>query len=780
MKIERTRRLAAIMFTDIVGYTALMHQSEAAAVEVRATHRRVFQREHDRCHGKILQYYGDGTLSVFQSALECVECAIAIQQQLSSGHPKVPLRIGLHLGDIVFDGVEVYGDGVNMASRIESMGVAGAILLSSATNEELKNHPHISTRSLGRFGLKNIAKPVEVFAVSNEGIKLPLRSELKGKQVALTNSIAVLPFVSIPATGEHDYFSDGITEEIINTLSRVKGLKITSRTSSFFFKNKNLPVSTIGQELNVSTILEGSVRLSGNRMRISAHLINVADGFQFWSETWDRNVDNIFAIQDEISLLIADKLRKNADPTDLQPQRVASQTHSMKAYKHYLKGKHQLRQYNPETVLQAILHFEKALTFDAHHVESYIGLSNCYSFLAQLGFLPAKQTFSKAKDYIQRALQLNDQHPDVYVGLASVLFWSDWDFEKAHFNITKALQLNPNLVEGHHLCALILFLTGNIAAAIEHIDEAIRLDPLSPHPLFTKIWIYYMLEDVETALHLLEIAKQKSPDFLFFHVINGLLLLLNHQYDEAIRYFEDHTSVDATSKYGMLALAYAKKQEEHNTEKFLTSLQGELQNNHAPRARAFILMVYTVSGKTEEALTWIEEGVAAKFPLMLLTIPDPVIKTLRDEPRYQAVVKKIFGASFNGEISIGSASPGKMQPPEDALEGVVPKLLVYFEEDRPYLNPHLTVHQLAEQLEIQPSQLSWILNEQLGRSFDEFMAHYRVEAFKTKLMSSNNKSTNFTQMAIECGFASSSDLYEAFEKEMAMPLAEYVVQLSGN
>ena len=230
MATKKTRRISAIMITDIVGYTALMQKENT-----------------------------------------------------------VPLRIGLHLGDIVFDGTEIYGDGVDLASRIESLAVSGSILLFGKLNDELKNQPQVATKSLGLFELKNISKPIEVFAVVNEGIKVPRRSEMKGVSQKENKTIAVLPFVNMSA--DNEYFSDGMTEEIINAFAKIKGLKVTSRTSSFHFKNKNIPISKIGQELNVSTILEGSIRLSGNKIRITSQLIDVADDFHFWPEKFVRSID---------------------------------------------------------------------------------------------------------------------------------------------------------------------------------------------------------------------------------------------------------------------------------------------------------------------------------------------------------------------------------------------------------------------------------------------------------------------------------------------------------
>lgn len=242
MKEKKVRQLAAVMFTDIVGYTAIMQGDEEVATKVRKRHREVFQQQHNLHQGEIIQYYGDGTLNVLNNT-------------------------------------EVYGDGVSYASRIESLGTAGAILLSDKINDELKNHSAISTTSLGHFELKHIAKPVEIFGISNKGIKVPNPMELKGKQKSVNKTIAVLPFVNLSASKDNEYFSDVITEEIINALAKIKSLKVTSRTSSFFFKNKNISIKQIEKKLGVFTILEGSIRLSGNTIRILAQLIQAEEDF---------------------------------------------------------------------------------------------------------------------------------------------------------------------------------------------------------------------------------------------------------------------------------------------------------------------------------------------------------------------------------------------------------------------------------------------------------------------------------------------------------------------
>ncbi|HEX8334713.1 MAG TPA: adenylate/guanylate cyclase domain-containing protein, partial [Segetibacter sp.] len=406
MKENKVRQIAAVMFTDIVGYTAMMQTDEDIAAKVRRRHREVFEQQHTSHLGEIIQYYGDGTLSVFKSAVSGVECAIKIQTLLQE-EPIVPLRVGLHLGDIVFDKTEVYGDAVNFASRIESMGVPGAILISGKLNDELKNHAPISTVSLGHFEMKNITLPVEVFAVNNKGIVVPQPSELKGKQKIGNKTIAVLPFVNMSTDPENEYFSDGITEELLNVLTKVKGLQVTSRTSAFAFKGKNTDIREIGVQLNVGRVLEGSVRKSGNRVRISAQLINAADGYHIWSETYDRNLTDIFEVQDEISSIIANKLRENLNAEQHEEKLVKVPTQNIEAYTLFLKGLHFYNKVTPGDTKKAIEYFEKAITLEAGYAHAYAMAAAGYAFLGATGQMQPKEAFEIVHRNSDKALQLD-------------------------------------------------------------------------------------------------------------------------------------------------------------------------------------------------------------------------------------------------------------------------------------------------------------------------------------------------------------------------------------
>ena len=557
-----------------------------------------FAAQHQLHHGEILQYFGDGTLSVFQSGVEAIECAIAIQKELNTGKV-VPLRIGLHIGDIVFDGTEIYGDGVNFASRIESMGVPGAILLSGKLNDELKNHPQIFTQSLGFFELKNITNPVEVFAIKNEGIVFPKISELKGKQKTTTKTIAVLPFVNMSSSEDNEYFSDGMTEEIINALAKIKGLKVTSRTSSFFFKNKNIPIPQIGQALSVSTILEGSVRLSGNKMRITAQLIDVADDFHFWSETFNRSMDDIFAVQDEISLLIADKLREHLGHFEIGNNLVNVPNIPVATYQLFLKGRYYLAKLTKESTEKAIAIFEEVIAAQPDFALAYLDINQGYSYLGTMGLLPAQEAFVKAKPFLDKALELDENLPESQRNLSWICSWQNWDFEGAYRHIVKAIDLRPSEIN-YLTMANLLSVEGKFDAASNYIDKALQLDPFSAILIHFKGFILYLQEQYEKAIPYFEKSLSIQPDMPFPILYFGEILLLQGNPSEALAYFKNlpDKKGGGLTKLGGTTLAYAALGDIPKTEEYISKLEAMLETDSVGSAMHFLILVKTRMGKS--------------------------------------------------------------------------------------------------------------------------------------------------------------------------------------
>jgi TolB-like protein/class 3 adenylate cyclase/AraC-like DNA-binding protein/Tfp pilus assembly protein PilF len=773
MKEKKVRQLAAVMFTDIVGYTALMQGDEQVASNVRARHRQVFGQQHKLHQGKIIQYYGDGSLSVFKSAIQAVQCAIEIQRLLQEGDA-VPLRIGLHMGDIVFDSTEVYGDGVNFASRIESLGVAGAILLSGKLNDELKNHAIISTKSLGHFALKNIVGPVEVFAITNEGIRVPLETELKKKGGAESKTIAVLPFINMSTSQENEYFSDGITEEIINALSKIKSLRVTSRTSSFFFKNKNIPVKQIGAELNVSTILEGSVRLSGDTLRITAQLVQVEQDFHFWSQTWDRKLENIFEIQDEISLLIADKLREHLGHFEIGEHLVNKQTENLNAYQLFLKALFYFRKWNPADVQTAIKLYEEALLLDPRHAQSMIGLADSYSFLATTGFMPFKEAWAKSAELTYQGLALNDQLADGHYQLANLYFFTACDYAGAFKATLKAIECNPNYVEAQQYLSFLYILVGKKREARQHLQIALTIDPLSPETLFFSAYFDYMNEDYAGALKKLNRSLGQNPGSIPAHTVKCYCLLKLGHFDEVLAYLDllPAKSLAPGDRLGLTTVAHTLKNDGDQAAQYLEDLARHAATADGFRASAYQLFVYAAWGEKEKAFQWISKAIESKSPLLLIYFVDPLVESLKADPRYAQFQKIIFPDTASLEVKKNR----KALLDKQAIAHYTHQLNNHVQEEKPYLDPGLSLRALAERLAMHPNQLSWLLNESIGKNFSEFVNHYRLEAFKQLAKDPKNAHLTLSGLAYESGFNSKTVFNTFFKQQTGLTPKQYLKQ----
>ncbi len=763
MEEKKERRLVAIMFTDIVGYTALMQENEAKAKLVRDRHRQVFNQFHRLHNGKIVQYFGDGTLSVFKSGVEAVECAIAIQRELKKG-PKVPLRIGLHIGDIVFDGTEIYGDGVNLASRIESMSVEGAILLSGRLNEELKNHPQILTQSLGRFELKNIVQPVEVFAVGNEAIKVPERSKLKGKQKPVNKSIAVLPFVNMSRDEENEYFSDGLTEEIINALAKIEGLKVTSRTSSFYFKNKNVPIAEIGKTLDVSTILEGSVRISANKMRITAQLIDVKEDFHFWSETFDHSVEDIFAVQDEISLLIADKLREHLGHFEIEDHLVDTPEIPVRIYKDYLKSRYHLLKMTKTDLEKGLSILEKIIAQQPGFALAHLGMHLGYTLLGTIGLIPANAAFAKGHQFLEKAIELDENLPECQLHLSYIAFLQKWDLEKAYYHLNKSFEIRPT-VEYYQSMASVLIAERKAEAALNYIETALQIDPFSAINYHLKGFIFYTQEKYETAIVFFDKAIQLNPHFMASTLYKGQALLLAGQSEKGLAYFQQlpPEGGDDIMKLGGITLAHVALGAIQKAEEGMRELQKILETDMMERALNFLVLCQASLGRANQTLELIEKGIVDRLPMVVYFYAEPMLKFLHPDARFQKLMKQVLGDenTFNAP----KRKYKKALLNEAELNKYVRQLELLMQNEKLFLDPDLTLRALASQLNLPPNYLSQVLNEGLGKNFSEFVNTYRLEAFKSKVLDPGLQHLTILALAFESGF-SSKTVFNTFFKKM--------------
>ena len=641
LKMNTNRQLAAIMFTDIVGYTAMMHQNEKDASLVRQRHREVFQKEHERFHGKVLQYYGDGTLSIFKSAVEAVACAISMQQQFQSGQ-KVPLRIGIHLGDIVFDENDVYGDGVNLASRVESMGIAGCILISDKLNFAVKNHDSISTKSLGYFEFKNIKDPVMVFAVTNTGIMVPERSALKGKMKQNKKSVAVLPFVNMSSDPENEYFADGISEELLNALMRVEGLSVTARTSSFAFKGKNLDVRDIGTQLGVAHILEGSVRKAGNRVRITAQLVSTVDGYHFFSETYDRMLEDIFEVQDEIASTITNRLREQLGEKEHQEKMVTASTLNIEAYEKYLRGLFYSNQFaDDNAMVKGIPYLEKAIEMQPDFVLPYERLGICYFFQAMGGKISFEEARSKMIKVFEKINELGVKTASGYFAIGVYNIFVKWDFVAATTAVKEGLAKFPNAANLYHIVSTLYWIKGDLVSAGRAHKTGLDLDPLSIEMIFymgvVKLWQF----EFDEATPYLEKVLVMVPQHRAAQEYMGWIAAFQGQYQKALELFEKLEPFGyRLHQSTCLGWTYYKMGE---LEKATACLE-ELKTLHEQSPKGLGLTIdlaflYTCMSDFDNAFHHLEKAITNRVGSIMMFKADPFAQPLKKDPRFEKMIE---------------------------------------------------------------------------------------------------------------------------------------------
>ncbi len=585
-------------------------------------------------------------------------------------------------------------------------------------------------------------------------------------------SIAVLPFENMSSDKENEYFCDGLSEEIINALTKIGGLKVTSRMSSFFFKGKNLPISTIGNELNVAVLLNGSVRLTKNKIRISAQLIEVKNDIHFWSQTWDRDLIDIFDVQNEISLLIADKIRENFGHFELQDRLVVEQTESIEAYKNYLKGQYYYAKWDPIHAKLAIDFFTKALVLDESHAESYCGLAETYTFLCGGGYINQEEAYHLAKVNIEKAKALNNHLPEVYISFASIALWNEWDIDKTFCNVKKALDISPNHCPAYIIAALAYTVIGQNALAIQHINKCILLNPFSANTIFIKSWITYLSKDYEQALILTNAAIEKDPQFVQAFIIQGSCFLKTKKYDEVLHLFSDENNlqIDEITKLGMCGLAYALKGDFLRANAHLTQLESIYKLND--RANLFLFIMYSVLNKYKLAFDLLEKGIKRKSPNILLLILDPIIEDLTKESRFHLITKDFVTSMSSFKGLINAKKTQLLDRP--SLDVYIKKLFDYMEDKQPYLDPELNMRTLASGLELHPNKLSWLINESLDKHFNDFINQYRVDYFKRIAIDSRNAHISMLGLAYDSGFNSKTGFYSAFKKATHITPSQYL------
>ena len=519
MTEERARRkLTAILSADVKGYSRLMGEDEVGTVQLLKEYREIMAQFIQQHRGRVVDSPGDNVLAEFASVVDATECAVKVQEKLNSLNSDLPenkrmeFRIGINLGDVIEDGARIYGDGINIAARVEGLAYGGGICVSGSVFDQIEGKTPLNYEYLGEQTVKNIKKPVRVYRINVKSEKIFVferEPELPDKP-----SIAVLPFENMSGDPTKEYFSDGLTEEIITGLSNIPSMFVIARNSTFTYKGKPVKVQQVSRELGVKYVLEGSVRSAGERVRITAQLIDGMTGQHLWAERYDRQMKDIFAIQDDITMkiMVAMQVKLTAGEDAFLG---AKGTDNLEAYFLFLQAIAYFYEFSKDSNILSRKKLEQAIALEPDYATAHGWLAGTYIFALWLSWDKSpQQSMAKAVEHTQRCLALDDSNADA-LSIAGALYLVQRQWDKAIAAGERSVELSPNSANNHAMFAMTLKSVGRVNEAIAMIEKAIRLNPMTPEWYLHELGTYYRLQGrYEEAIAILKKNLDHNPDYL--------------------------------------------------------------------------------------------------------------------------------------------------------------------------------------------------------------------------------------------------------------------------
>lgn len=638
---QTERRLAAIMLTDIVGYTALAQKNEELAMRLLAAHNDLLRRIFSEYNGREIKTMGDSFLVEFSSALQAVRCAVAIQQRMRERNERLPqeekieLRLGIHVGEVISERGDIFGDAVNVSSRIQPLAQPGGICISQQAYDHIRNKVEYKLVKLGKQTLKNVILPIDVY-------RLVLPWEANGEE-ELTGSrkrIAVLPFDNLSSDPAEGYFADGITEELISTLSNIEGLRVISRTSVMVYKTEKKKMSEIGKELNVGSVVEGTIRKAGDRVKIAVQLIDVGTDEHLWSQSYERGLEDVFAVQSDIAKQVAAALEvkilsRERELIEKKP------TLSTEAYTLYLQGRYFWNERSKESLLKAVEYFKLAISKDPLYALAYSGLSDCYSVLGDHGHMSPLEAFSISKEYAARAVQLDGSSPEAHTSLANASFQFDRDWGTSENEFRKAIELRTSYATAHHWYGIFLLRRDRPDEALAEALKAQELDPLSPQIATFCGIVYGALRKFELAEKQHERALGIDPDFVPAMLNLATVYASIGRGEEAVRIGLRicELSKRDPSSHEIMAFLYAFAGKGDEARRILAAVESEKGSRYVDNSS--VVLAYIGLGEKEKAVDLIEEEYGNRASWLADLGYDAVYDSIRDEPRVQEILRKL-------------------------------------------------------------------------------------------------------------------------------------------
>ena len=688
------RKLAAIMFTDMVGYSALAQRDDKVALELLEEHRRLLRELFPQFHGTEIKTIGDAFLVEFGSALEAAQCAIEIQRTLAkrnhdvTSDRRIELKIGIHIGDVVHRDGDVYGDGVNIASRIEQLAGAGGICVSMDVERQIRNALEARFEKFGSADLKNIKLQMDLFRIVlpwEKGVESPAKQTSKkspilipiavviiviallggwlliqrGKKnqqsvtaqtasVAPVNapdqkSVAVLPFVNLSDDKGSEYFSDGVSEELLTVLQKIPGLHVAARTSAFSFKGKNATAQEIGQKLGVAHLVEGSVRKAGDAVRIAARLTRADTGEELWSENYTRNLKDVFAVQTELAQTIVEQLRGRFGGADtgakekIQAEVQAAEkggTENVEAHELYLQGRFYENRHSDKSTREALAAYQHAVELDPGFARAWAGVARTHTWIAGFATEGGQKVFdahlASARDAVARALAIEPDLPDALYARAWLETNFDFNWSAATQTVSKAMALAPADPNMLIAAANLETALGNTDRAIEIYRKAVELDPVNAQ---SRSFLAFGLANTKRFTEArAEYAKviELNPSAPWAHAGLGLAYLLQNKFEEAA----NEAQADAGDWARLLIVSCARWAQKRVEES--DAALNELIKNEAELAAFQVAEAYAYRGDKDRAFEWLERARRQRDPGLGNLRKDPLLESLYHDPRWNA------------------------------------------------------------------------------------------------------------------------------------------------
>jgi adenylate cyclase len=638
---QEGRRLAAVMFTDMVGFTAMGQKDEPLSLLLLESQRRLVRPLLQEHGGREVKTIGDAFLVEFPSALQGARCAYDVQKKVREFNLSRPegeqihLRVGLHLGDVVESEGDISGDTVNVASRIEALAPSDGVCLTRQVYDQIQNKFEPPLKNVGLRSLKNVSSPVEVFSMVMPWEK----GEAQSASGFDRNRLVVLPLANLSPDQRDEYFADGMTDELINTLSRIGSLKVVARTSAMKYKGEKKSVSEIGRELRVGSLLEGSVRREGNSVRISVQLVDAGTEEQLWADRYDRELQNVFALQSDIAKQVAGALELKLRDTD--SNRLATRhTSDLAAYTLYLRGRYHWNTRAEEGINKAVKFFEEAIARDPGYALAHVGLADCYGMLGLYGYRRPSTVYPSARQEAARAIALDDSLAEAHASMGEIMmqFYFEWD--SARKELDKALAFSPNYATAHLWKSTYYATQGLLDDALRECRVAEELDPLSMIIASEVGKTLYYARRYDEAIEQYVKSLETDPKFPIAHKGLAEAYAEKGLFEESLEEAELAIALSNRSVFILddLGYIYARAGRKADAQKVLDELESLSTETYVPSfGRA---VIYAGLQDADNALAWLGKAYEERS-FLAWTMVNPVFDGLRGDARFQSLLSKL-------------------------------------------------------------------------------------------------------------------------------------------